>query len=191
MNPAAQAVICGHHRVQVSQTFTANASWTAPVTTSRVDTAVGKGANGSPASSFTLYYNDKYQFRVRHYANGGTNVGSSTRIAHDSASQFDPVPGNYCDPSNSGDDGSGPIVVNGTSYAMTSWEDCYHYERTYTTYSYSATTGASTTAFGQTFPGGVGGPAPTTTKTNVIVTPGASYSFVIPAGGSLTITYYQ
>lgn len=58
--------------------------------------------------------------------------------------------------------------------------------------------GLSTTAFGRTFPGGtLSGSeptrttvAPTTTNfTNVAVTPGASYSIVVPSGGSLTITY--
>lgn len=50
-------------------------------------------------------------------------------------------------------------------------------------------TGASTTAFGYTFPGGTGGPASPTTYNNIPVTPGASYPIVVPSGGSLTITY--
>lgn len=58
--------------------------------------------------------------------------------------------------------------------------------------------GTAATGLGKTFPGGsytgsypngVGGTAPTTTFTNVAVTPGASYSIVVPSGGSLTITY--
>lgn len=50
-------------------------------------------------------------------------------------------------------------------------------------------TGASTTGFGKDFPGGTGGPASPTTYNNVAVTPGASYSIIVPSGGSLTITY--
>jgi hypothetical protein len=65
------------------------------------------------------------------------------------------------------------------------------------TYSFGSN-GPATTAVGKTFPGGtLGGSVPlrtavapvTTTFTGVAVTPGVSYSFVIPSGGSLTITY--
>lgn len=52
------------------------------------------------------------------------------------------------------------------------------------------TQGASSTAIGRTFPGGDGGPAGTTTYTNVSVTPGTSYSIVVPSGGSVTLQYY-
>jgi hypothetical protein len=53
----------------------------------------------------------------------------------------------------------------------------------------SPTTGAPTTAFGYSFPGGTGGAATPVTYNNVPVTPGASYSIVVPAGGSVSITY--
>lgn len=54
--------------------------------------------------------------------------------------------------------------------------------------------GADATGLGKTFPGGAysggtGYPASTTTFTNVTVTPGASYSIVVPSGGSITISY--
>jgi hypothetical protein len=58
--------------------------------------------------------------------------------------------------------------------------------------------GAATTGVSKTFPGGtLTGTEPyrttvaavTTNFTNVPVTPGASYPIVVPAGGSLTITY--
>lgn len=60
--------------------------------------------------------------------------------------------------------------------------------------------GSATTAFGNTYPGGtVTGVLPfttavapvTTTVTNVSVTPGVSYSIVVPTGGSLTISYFE
>lgn len=59
--------------------------------------------------------------------------------------------------------------------------------------------GASSTALGQTFPGGsytgtypngTGNPATTTTFTNVAVTPGTSYPIVVPSGGQVTLQYY-
>ena len=60
-------------------------------------------------------------------------------------------------------------------------------------------TGAAATALGQTFPGGsytgsypngVGNAAVTTTYTNIAVTPGTSYSIVVPSGGEVTLQYY-
>lgn len=60
--------------------------------------------------------------------------------------------------------------------------------------------GASSTALGQTFPGGgysgtypngTGTAATTTTFTNVAVTPGNSYSIVVPSGGTVTLQYYS
>lgn len=59
--------------------------------------------------------------------------------------------------------------------------------------------GTAATALGQTFPGGtytgtypnaVGNPAVTTTYTNISVTPGTSYSIVVPSGGQVQISYF-
>lgn len=55
----------------------------------------------------------------------------------------------------------------------------------------SGTSGSATVGFGETFAGGVDGPATPRTVTNVAVTPGASYPLTIPSGGSITITYYE
>lgn len=54
-------------------------------------------------------------------------------------------------------------------------------------------TGANSTAFGKTFPGGsAGGPAPLTSYSNVAVTPGATYSVQnVANSASLTISYYS
>jgi len=59
--------------------------------------------------------------------------------------------------------------------------------------------GANTTGFGYTFNGGslsgsypnqTGNAAATTTYTSVSVTPGATYNFVVPSGGSVEFAYY-
>jgi hypothetical protein len=62
---------------------------------------------------------------------------------------------------------------------------------------YLGSNGAAATGVGKTFPGGtydfptgIGGPAPTTTFTNVAVTPSTSYSIVVPGGGQVSISYY-
>ena len=62
---------------------------------------------------------------------------------------------------------------------------------------YLGENGSAATGVGKTFPGGtynfatgIGGAAPTTNFSNVAVTPGASYSIVVPGGGSISISYY-
>ena len=62
---------------------------------------------------------------------------------------------------------------------------------------YLGADGAAATGVGKTFPGGtnnfatgIGGPYPTTNFSNVAVTPGASYSIVVPSGASISISYY-
>lgn len=176
MNPATQAVILGRRRQQVTQTFTGNATWPAPTTTSRIDTASGYGRAGSPGTpSKTGWYRivtTTYQRRD----------GQPQQDAVQEAPVFDgsPKPGNYCD----------APVQTPDSTVYYSYVQCYSYFST-TQAGTPPTTGASTTAFGKTFPGGTGGPASTTTFSNVIVTPGASYNIVVPSGGSLTITYFK
>lgn len=64
----------------------------------------------------------------------------------------------------------------------------------FTEYVYGSV-GTAATGLSRTFPGGAyvaptGYPASTTTFSNVAVTPGASYSLVIPAGGQINISYY-
>jgi hypothetical protein len=178
MNPGVQTVICGGRRRQVTLTFTANGTWTAPFTTSRIDTATGKGAAGSTTTTTT---NGWYSIATTtyHRRDGGTD-----QTASQSAGVFDgsPMPSNYCDPT--------VYYTVEQSTVYTDSTKCYSFFATSKTDT-TTTTGASTTAFGKTFPGGAGGPATITTFSNVIVTPGASYNIVVPAGGSLTITYFQ
>lgn len=56
--------------------------------------------------------------------------------------------------------------------------------------------GSAATGVGKTFPGGtydfatgIGGSAPTTNFSNVAVTPGSSYSIVVPGGAQISISY--
>lgn len=189
---AARAIgFTGRTKKKVTQTFTASTTWVVPAGVAKLDTLTGKGADGSPASTNTLWYMNKYRRTVRHYANGGINMTGPERIERNLSYDGAPVPADYCDASNSGDDGSGPIQVGGVWYAMTSWEYCYSYDLTSNTFTNEATTGASASGFGKTFPGGVGGPASLTSFTDVAVTQLASYQLTVPVGGSITITYYQ
>lgn len=51
-------------------------------------------------------------------------------------------------------------------------------------------TGADTTGFGYTFPGGAGGPATAATYNNVPVTPGDTYTITSTGDGYIYITYF-
>ncbi len=55
----------------------------------------------------------------------------------------------------------------------------------------AATTGASATALGFSFPGGLGGAGTITDQGPATVVPGNVYTIVVPSGGSVTISYYQ
>ena len=99
------------------------------------------------------------------------NIDSSTGV-------IPPISGNVDGPTFNGLYGAGGVVF-------------YIYANVYS----QGPAGASSTGFGQTFPGGAvsGGAAPTTTFNNVAVTPGTSYSIVIPTTNPspyITIQYY-
>lgn len=182
MNPAVQAVICGRRRQQLTQTFNANATWTAPITTSRIDTASGKGASGTQGGTSTHYYIDTYAQNFYSNRDGTTTQGDLTFVSRSGEVAADaPVP-----PGNT----QGPFATpdNPVYYQFSI---VYVYVKTSVTSSISPTTGNPTTAFGKTFPGGVGGAASPTTFSNIAITPGASYNIVVPSGGSLTITYFK
>lgn len=86
----------------------------------------------------------------------------------------------------------GIIVYAGGTFEYGSW----YFSVTRILY---GSVGANTTAFGYTFSGGtltgsypnqVGNSAVTTTYTGVSVTPGTTYSIVVPSGGSVEFAYY-
>lgn len=222
MNPAVQAVICGHRRQQVTKTFTANGTWTAPITTSRIDTAAGKGAAGAPAytdpntqqtvtvmtvfgssspgpssgyASGTLSWSSlraqalNYQTEINSGGTGNDTALAYTQYTDSKYTQVgsrvdwvNAIPGtasaSFVSFPSSGSVSAG---ANGTASVTYTQQGATH----------PATTGASATAFGKTFPGGTGGSATTTTFNSISITPGATYNIVVPAGGSLTITYFQ
>jgi hypothetical protein len=182
MNPAVQAVICGRRRLQVTQTFTANGVWTAPFTTSRLS-ASGYGAVGVDGGTIVTYSWQRWQYLYEYWRDGHVGKQFTGQVTSGSGH----APGSdYCDamqyytPSD-------PEYVDRISFQY-----CYEYHESSSSSSYPATTGASATAFGKTFPGSTGNvPQTTTTFSDIPITPGASYNIVVPAGGSITITYFQ
>lgn len=179
------ALIAGRARLlKTAGPYTANATFVVPATTSKLETISGKGADGTPSSSGSYLVMVKRRWTQIYYANGTSEdldyPGSIVLVTP--VSSFEPTPPPYCDAQTA----AGGSYPSGTMVAY-----CYNYTRETVNFSNPATTGASTTAFGKIFPGGVGGPAPLTTFNDVAVISGSSNSLAVPSGGTLTFTYYE
>lgn len=173
---------CGGGGAPTTKTYTNTnngQSVTIPAGVSNLVLVSGQGAAGTPES---MEYNQIYSDKVTIYNRRNDAGGFVTTLDGGTTYAFGPTPQDYCTPE-SNYTGSGG-VVNQT------WE-CHDFTD-HSGYSTTpATTGAAATGFGKTFPGGVGGPATNTTFENVAVTPGQAHPLNIPAGASITITYYQ
>lgn len=157
-----------------SVTYTGSVTWTAPADASHVDLS-GYGAVG--VDGYDQYY---YRVKTDTYANDG-GVSDPTYLVSSSTSGrnfYNPddqtVPSDYCD----------DPIYGGSAYTVT----CYTHLPGAT--HIGTTAGASSTGFGQSFPGSLGNtPQTVTTFTGIAITPSTAYSLVIPSGGSITITY--
>jgi hypothetical protein len=162
-----------------TQTFSSNATWTAPGTTLRIESMTGVGAPGVAAYTDPTGWQETYTTTYVRRDNGPNDVVASTgNPVYDGSAK----PNNYCDPVQ--------YYTTAQSTVYSSGQTCYSFATVGGAF-HPATTGASTTGFGKTFPGGTGGAGTNTTFTNVAVTPGSNYSVVVPSGGSLTINYYK
>lgn len=178
--------IMSNFRRQVTQTFTANATWVAPFTTSNIDTASGKGQDGTPGTPDS-YGPPPQQKIYQHFfkrRDGGPD---------DTTTEVGPAPTSEWPT-------GAPRPAGGSTTTPTPESTVYYEDVFIWSYAYGdpplipgtpPTTGPSASAFGKVFAGGYGGPATTTTFNNIAVTPNGSYNIVIPSGGSLTITYWQ
>lgn len=175
MSPWMLAVIM-KNRLLVTETFASSRTWVAPLTTSKIESMTGEGADGTTT---TDYYIESYVYYQYRRDGGPVLYTSDPEYTGRSVSTAGAVaPDGFCLAYESGEWG-----ILGNERAT-----CYTFNKTGETIS---TTGASTTGFGQTFAGGIGVTATPSTVTNVTITAGASYSLVIPSGGSLSITYYR
>jgi hypothetical protein len=176
-------------RTRHTQTFVANATWTAPISTAQLESIVGIGTGGSPG---TDAYDEppvtKYrQFTIKNYtyarSDGGDPFVTNTVTR---GATFD-APGEHITTvetaSMTGTYSSVTVITN-IDYEAISVPGVHHDAEL-------PTTGLASSGFGKTFPGGVGGAAIAATYNNVPVTRGATYNLVIPAGGSITITWLQ
>ena len=159
---------------QMSQTFTSNATWTAPATTSLIPSMTGKGGTGSSA-----------------YSTPGAKTVLYEHVFYKKAGGAD-----YTSSSGTWSGTTQPADIHTMTY-IGDTSGTYDYDEYFVTYDQApstsppATTGGSTTGFGQTFVGGYAGPATASTIPNIAVTPSANYTIVVPSGGSLTIVYFQ
>lgn len=171
-----------------SQTFSAGSyNWTAPGTTSRIASMTGVGSPGQASYQDPSGWQATSTTTQIRRDGGANSVNSNTAAPVTNGSA---KPSNYCDPvqyyCNPNTDTN--CTIGSTVYSSS--QTCYSYS-TYTGASHASTTGASTNAFGKTFPGGNGGAGTNTTFTNVAVTSGSSYPITVPTGGTLTISYYK
>lgn len=159
-------------RQKVVETITSSRTWIAPAKTTALVTLAGIGQDGTPYVEGQQGY-DTYSTDVYYPPNNGApQYGPLTFVS----TTYDATPpGGYCTGTQN-QDGS----RNETCYSFVIFDT-----------SQPATTGANTTGFDKTFAGGAGVPAVPATYSNVPVTPNASYSLVVPTGGSLTLTYYK
>ncbi|NHZ83780.1 hypothetical protein F2P44_31605 [Massilia sp. CCM 8695] len=199
-------------RTPVTQTFNTSGTWVAPATTTMVDALSGRGSNGTSSSvvgssAITVYvfYNTSgsggtagnygwpsantlldstkssinaggnltyTEYQIFQYSNNTYRVETFTRslsgVIGSSAGSYGA--GGWTPFGNISAGGEGVVTWNHTG---------------------PPTNGDPSTALGKTFPGGTGGPAPTTNFTSVAVTPGTSYDIVVPPGGTITFSYYQ
>ena len=212
MAPWMLAMISGKRRV-VTETFTSSQTWVCPLGVSKINTLTGKGQDGSndsqPGTSAVL-------INVRYNATGVGASGSSLTW-----SNVDALLNNYVAQLSAGgtfsyqriitdaySDGSftdtgGPqtlaSVVPGSASKITTgaWASSGAITASGdggASYNYylAGAPGADVTGFGYTFAGGAAYTAATPVAIdNVPVVGGTSYSLVVPAGGSITISYFR
>jgi hypothetical protein len=209
MAPWMLALITGSRRL-VTQTFTSNTTFTVPYGVSRVNLS-GKGQDGA-AAVFASQTLDLF-FCSLVSSSGGVPISAASAgsFGANQATLFDGAgvrTVNYTSRNYQIDSsdltayydtaisvivsGTGSASISTTSGNLTQANSSTNYGRyTIAVQQSPASTGADTTAFGKTFAGGVAGPATPASFTDVAVTENTAYPIVVPAGGSLTISYYR
>ncbi|MDQ1920554.1 hypothetical protein [Massilia pseudoviolaceinigra] len=205
-------------RTPMTATFTSSGTWTAPGSTTMVDSLVGKGSDGgaAPVLSASAVVATVFWYVGSGGANAGfydwtsaTNTAVSQRNAINAGGSPSYTFYNVGQFSNStytvttaGRSESGVIAGSATISYESGWQSSGNISGGGSNQNWSATVswnylgsptnGSNSTAFGYTFTGGIsGGVAPTSTYYNITVIPGNGYSIVVPPGGSVTINYYQ
>jgi hypothetical protein len=199
----------------VTVTFPAGtSSWTSPSGVTKIQTAIGKGADGTPAvwNNVTI----GYAFPNSALGSSGSILDWSTVYSDANALLSTANAGGTGDRLITAEYYIWPLYSDNTAGARTTlsypntrirntaalvpvpsgtptsgqvlYGSGYLYWAVVCDKYFDATTGANTTAFSLSFPGGVGGAATTTTYNNVTISPSTTYTIV--NNQSLTITYY-
>ncbi|MGZ8339152.1 MAG: hypothetical protein ACXW2U_05505 [Telluria sp.] len=174
--------------VLVTETLTSSQLWIAPMGVSLLIALTGCGGAGTPESSgsYTEYTINQYNVRKIYYLDDSVETFDDNTVDSTAGPYYSPqsVPAPYCDPQHQAPPPYAPGVMEA---------DCYRFTQTSEEVPYTdpATTGGSTTGFNQTFPGGFGGAATASTVRNVSIAAGSTYALTIPAGGSMTFSYYK
>ena len=208
------AAALGSRKLEI-QTLTSG-PWVAPAGVTNLDSVTGEGADGTTGGVSTDTYpamsvgysstgsgatNDGNEWsNFQHVAGNAANVinnsngsgsfqsGSYTKYANgtgdlsvSNVAFSNAIPGTASSYNSGSWETSGPIGPGDGGQSLVTWN-----------YNTAGSAGSDTTGFGRTFPGGAAGVnAVPATYNNVAVSPGTSYPLSIPAGGSITITYYK
>lgn len=194
-------------------TFTSNGTWVAPAGVALVIALTGKGQDGTAGYWTEIYTSDGgYVSYVERSAPAGISSSTIEGRAQTEWDKFptvhDPNGGTvswtlwyYSNNQTNQYTRSGLIrLKSGFSKTKTGngWGTTYTTPPVGNDVSYrvgnmeeyvNPTTGANSSALGYTFNGGVAVPATPVTYNNVAVTPGNSYSIVVPSNGYVTIQY--
>lgn len=199
-------------------TFTSSGSWTAPVGTTNLTVLTGAGGSGTPFSEgwYTGNLLAAYSYstsdtggsientptyeQVTSYAEsvlGDLNSSTADRTKYWTVYRYFYNPSTYktiveSDFTSRRMRGvvtkyEGPWDNKSGQYVQGIGGGWYMRAELYS--SEAATTGADSTAFGNTYAGGVGGAATPVTTNNVAVTPGQTYSISVGSGGYVTFQY--
>ena len=177
---------CGGGQKPTTKTYTSannRATITIPATVGNLTLLTGQGGTGSPEQE---YYVERYKEKRTVYNQRNDQGGINLTLDGGTSTGYGPTPDDYC----------GPVAPYGDMQNPNYTQTCYSYTDTsYWDYT-PPTTGGTTTmtgpnGFNRTWAGGLGGPANPTTAENVAVTPGGQYVLTIPAGGSITISYFE
>lgn len=209
----------GLTRELTTVTFTSNGTWVAPSSVSAVAILTGTGQDGSPSTAgivpvfgassnpgplpnsppatWDTIYGKAVASRTAFAARIGLSGPSSVEISY--TINVDPTL-KWAVVNNDVSDYSGYTISSVSAvyatYGSPSTTGTIAYGIGFNAWGFEVILivpgflGASSTAFGQTFPGGNGGPAPVTTFNNIAVTPGASYPITVASGGYVIIQYY-
>lgn len=178
---AATATNNGGRIKLVKKAFTLPQTWTAPASTAWVNDLIGSGGTGTPGETVTLYNYDTYKEETTTYDNASWGTDSTTGQVYQgttSISSPSEVPAGYCND-----------VY--TSVLHKTVSTCYYYYLNSWDETTPATNGGTTTAFGESFLGGAGGPPTAREAGRVTVTPGSSYYIDVVYGGSVSFSYYE